>query len=367
MTKRSPEWVRDLNLLYMLCYAWEQIDRAEDVALSSDAPDAPFIDLLAKTLVLVVDDLLRRGLDRGYVEESDELAGIRGRIDFDRSVRRPLLPRGRAHCRFDEFRSDVLQNQILRASLQRLSAVRELALRNRHDLALSVRRLGEVSPIRLQVNHFDRVLVHRNNRHYALALALCRLIYDGTFVETRSGDVVFSDFARGPNMPRVFEQFVRRFYEREAPWLSVVAMKGPWAPLSGPDEDVDRFPELRTDVVLRTASRWLVIDTKFTEHVLEAYRGKLTLRSEHLYQLYSYLQNFSRRHEAPKTVEGMLLYPEVDQPIHVKVTVHGFPVRIETIDLRREWSEIRSQLLALLPSSLLSAGDVDVSDPREQG
>jgi hypothetical protein len=49
-----------------------------------------------------------------------------------------------------------------------------------------------------------------------------------------------------------------------------------------------------------------------------------------------------------KTVEGLLLYPLVDEPVDVIVLVDGQWIRARTIDLSVDWEAIHDQLLCLL-------------------
>src|SRR5205823_4476918 len=90
-------------------------------------------DLFAVVLLGGVSHVARRGLDRNYIPHEDALAGIRGHIDVAESVRRLLLVRGRALCRFDEFMANTLPNKIIKATARFLARVPDLdgSLRDR--------------------------------------------------------------------------------------------------------------------------------------------------------------------------------------------------------------------------------------------
>ena len=48
-------------------------------------------------------------------------------------------------------------------------------------------------------------------------------------------------------------------------------------------------------------------------------------------------------------VSGMLLYPVVDQDVRLQYDdLQGFPVRICTVNLARDWQHIRAELLSLV-------------------
>ena len=74
-----------------------------------------------------VNRLFRRGIDRGYVERREDLAGIRGKLAVSDTAKRALRARGRAACDFEELSADILPNRILRTSLRHLAGQRDRA------------------------------------------------------------------------------------------------------------------------------------------------------------------------------------------------------------------------------------------------
>lgn len=73
------------NIYYLYCYAWNRFEEAQSIPIGgSESPDLP--NLLAKVLLHGVRGLLRRGLDRGYRDHTDEIATVRGRIELGASM-----------------------------------------------------------------------------------------------------------------------------------------------------------------------------------------------------------------------------------------------------------------------------------------
>ena len=64
-------------------------------------------DLLGKILSTGVNHLVRRGIDRGYVERREDLAGIRGKLAVSDTAKRALRSRARAACDFEELSVDI--------------------------------------------------------------------------------------------------------------------------------------------------------------------------------------------------------------------------------------------------------------------
>ena len=62
---------------------------------------------------------------------------------------------------------------------------------------------------------------------------------------------------------------------------------------------------------------------------LQASHGIKRLRSEHLYQLSAYVHHHRRAKRDRGSVEGVLLYPLVDEPLDVAVNADGQSIQRE--------------------------------------
>ena len=95
------------NLFYLLCYAWDVLDRADELEVgTSDTPDLE--NLMAEVLASGIEHLLRRGMEQGYVEIREDSKVIRGRVDFQQTVKRFLDRRREAHIVTEELSPDIL-------------------------------------------------------------------------------------------------------------------------------------------------------------------------------------------------------------------------------------------------------------------
>ncbi|AXI47585.1 hypothetical protein C1J03_17175 [Sulfitobacter sp. SK012] len=121
--------------------------------------------------------LLRRGLDRGYLEVTEETRSPCGKLRLDVMTKQQSMLRGFAVCDVDELTPDVLHNQILRASLLGLANCSDVDRKLRHELQTTVRRISGVSPIRLTASVFQRVQLSRNTSQYGLLMRVCELVF----------------------------------------------------------------------------------------------------------------------------------------------------------------------------------------------
>lgn len=342
----SPIPVR--NVFYLLCYAWNRLTEGETVDVGT-LDRNELVDLFARMLISGTTHLLRRGLERDYLEEEKEIAGIRGRLVLVDTHRRFLDRHGRAVCVFDELTSDTVANRVLKATMRSLCAVPTLAEANRWQLRSLVRRFGDVRDVRIAHEHFGRVRLHGNNRPYQFLMSVCRLVHDCLLVDETTGKYRVRDFLRDHQaMARLFESFVFHFFRIERPEYEVKSDIIRWDASSATDPSLVYLPNMRTDICLRRPGRTVVIDAKYYAETLEGWYDAQRIHSAHLYQLVAYLRNLNTRGGPDGYAEGMLLYPVVNRALRLDYTLLGHTVRICTVDLARDWLEIKAELCALI-------------------
>jgi len=338
------------NLYYLLLYAWQKRDLAGMVRV--EAKDATsLLDLFAKVLVAGTGQLLKRGLDRGYVPCDETLRGIRGAIDFGTTLKRNLLRNALLACRFDDLSRNVLHNRILKATIRRLIENPTVANELRQELADLHRRLVEVEDIALTKNLFGRVQLHRNNRFYSFLMDVCELIFDYHMITETEGKITFRAYVEN-KLSSLFEDFVRNFYKIELegryPGFQVKgAEEIAWMVGGYQGNGQTLLPKMKTDISIRTPAGYTIIDTKFYGEAL-AMRFDAKVRSNHLYQLFAYLQNIAGKGEEYRNASGVLLYPTVTEELDAGFQIHGHWIFLRTVNLGADWRLIEKQLLTLM-------------------
>ena len=337
------------NLFYVLCYAWKRLDQMK--ALPADvrttALDLPQ-DLLACLLHESFSKVLRRGLDRGYRELTEETRRPRGKLDLPRTARRALRVRGQVSVRYEELSRDVLHNRIVKSTMQRLAAVEELNPDLKGKLTRLVHRIADIADVDLRDDLFRRVQVHRNNADYGFILDLCRLITRHLVPENRIGAVRFKDFtADDAEMGRLFEAFLRGFLRTEHPELEILGHKRIYWDWTSVGDDAKRFPIIETDIyVPSTGGPSVVIEAKCVSSPFATNRrtGTVSLRSDHLYQMFAYLRNDARSFPDRPPALGVLVYATVGDAFDYRYYVHRHPVWIRSVDLSKPWQTVCANL-----------------------
>ena len=336
------------NLYYLFCYAWDRMEegRAVDVG-GVESPE--LVDLFAKVLVDGTHHLLRLGVERSYLPFTEDLSTLRGRISLDQSLRLIAAGAPRLVCEFDELHHDTPANQILKATMARLAATNGIDRKLAHELGLLRKSFREVSEIRLTRAHFRMVRIHRNNAFYRFLLKICELVFDACLPESGGTRYRFVDILRDEKrMALVFQAFVRNFFRIEQKVLTVKPLELRWDVQGGTNAALGLLPKMTTDIHLIGLGRRLIIDTKYSPKLFQSYFEKASFRSEHLYQLFSYVKNAEALGDSYLDVEGVLLYPAVDHEIDEWFEVQGHSLRVATVNLNQDWQRIRADLLSFL-------------------
>ena len=354
------------NLWPMLLYAWNEVplDQVRGWPLQHASLErAPTLDaLLAFVLIRLIQQRLRIGLGHDYIEETNTLRGIRGRINFAETIKQHALERGQLICQFQGYRLNSLKNQIIRSTLARLvkvgafgpdpALVREI----QQKLRLLLRDLDGIDFVEITPELIRRQLYARSghDHDYRLMLSICDLLLQ----RQMPGDSEGRTRALVPLIDRellvlykVYERFVANFYRMHLRDWDVSAQKRlEWHAA----EANERLPLMIPDIVMqnRSTRRMIVLDTKLTAQSLtENQWGKAVFDSSHLYQLYAYLKSQEHISESHRTAAGILLYPAVRNRFSERVKLQDQVIRIESVDLAAAWQEIEGQLLELVTST----------------
>jgi 5-methylcytosine-specific restriction enzyme subunit McrC len=340
------------NLFYLLSYVWDVDWEMEWSAIDADkSGDA--LNLLVRILTISTDRIIRRGLDRGYKDASEEIFGVLGRIDIANTIKRNGFANARLTCTFEELEFSVLHNQIIKTTLENLSHVHGLDKDLREEVLDLAHRLKAIDAIVLSQNVFSAVRFHSNIRNYRLPVSVSKLIYDQLMPSQETGKYQFVNIAE-EKLHAIFEKFVFKYYEKHLDQTMYTGIKRD--SLSWQDtyfeEGIDDFlPIMKTDVSLFNDISKLVIECKFYESALQSRKIdgrdlKETFISNHLYQLFAYLKNLEIKDK--KTISGLILYPENGRKISSSYIMQGHKVSVKTIDLDLTPHEISDEMLACL-------------------
>jgi 5-methylcytosine-specific restriction enzyme subunit McrC len=335
------------NILYLLAYAWDLAKEGADTALWAQEVDVPE-DLFAMVLASGLRRLIARGLDRGYLREDGEIAGVRGRIDLAQTLKSGARLRGRLWCNYDELSFDVAHNQIIRGTIHRLIRGQSVQASHRGELVRLDGYLQAVARKPINDASFRRLQLHSNNRTYRLLVSVCELLYRKLLPDPDGSGYRFVAFT-SDELDNLFESFLRKFYAREqATYPNVSKSHIYWQDVDGSSGSLSLLPRMETDISLKSDTHSLIVEAKFYSAPFVTRRESEIekLRSGHLYQLYAYLRNASL--VEGRLVDGLLVYASPDGEITEDFTLQGHRIRVATVDLTAAIPALRDRLLRLV-------------------
>ena len=336
------------NIYYLLCYAWDKLEEKEKVKVDV-AGITDLADLFARILINGSRLLLKRGIDKSYVEETLEYRGIKGKLEIGPTLKSGLHYKHRTVCTVDEFSADILPNQILITTIYSLLGTRELDSKLKIELKSLLWLFPGISVIELNRSVFNRVILHRNNRFYAFLINVCKIIHENLLPGDKPGEWQFIDFIRDKRkMNKLFEAFIRNFYRRQYPHWTVKSEILNWSFIFQNESDRDFLPIMRTDISILNDSGKTIIDAKYYHETLATYYGREKIHSSNLYQIFSYLMNQRSSDPASHETKGMLIYPTIETEFNIDFMFENHPILIRTVNLGAAWQDIEERLKVVM-------------------
>ncbi|MDO4537964.1 MAG: 5-methylcytosine-specific restriction endonuclease system specificity protein McrC [Coriobacteriales bacterium] len=335
--------IRIQNIYHMLAYAFHVLREQgyRDVATEEFANTA---ELCAAILACGVSSQLKRGLGREYVDRTDTLSTLRGKIEVSESVKTRSVLRRQMVCSYDEFSADTRMNRILKATMV-LLVRSDIDKARKKELKRLLVYFGDVSDIDLAPVEWH-MRFDRNNQTYRMLMNVCWLVAKGLLQTQSDGSSRLMDFLDEQRMSRLYEKFILEYYRREHPGLNAGAPYIAWALDDGFD---DMLPAMHSDITLSRGGTVLIIDAKYYGRTTQQRFDKRSVHSGNLYQIFTYVKNKEvelARAGVQHEVSGMLLYARTDEDVQPdgKYRMSGNQISVRTLGLDVPFEEIKAQL-----------------------
>lgn len=348
------------NLFYILCYAWNILAIKGEIQVSDDDCDDAY-NLLARIFTFGLGKLIRSGFHRSYIEKTEMLTSVRGKININGSIRARMARQNLVECTYDDYSANDSFNQILKYTIEALlrhpdvdSGIKKVLRQQRVFFA-------DIDPVAPTKEVRRKLIFCRNHTVYKLLIHVAIMLYDNTMVSEEDGRRTFADFFRDGQMERVYEMFIRNFYalHLDAAKYRVHAPKITWnmeedaeARYGGLVDVVMNPSDRRTDIVIenKVAKKQMILDAKYYhETLVHGYRDSTIARyrRSHIDQVRGYVLDS----KYPGRKLGALIYPTVrdDFPRPQLAPLQGSMVVFKTLDLNRDWRDIEQDLLCFVP------------------
>lgn len=333
------------RLVHMLAVAHDL-----DLSVGDATPLSTQRDTLLEVLIAVfcskLTDVLRHGMPRSYVHHEDDLPALRGRLDVQRQFTALAASPQKLACRFEEFSSDIVLNQVMKAAVGRLARISQSPA-NQRRLRELAHVYTDVATVQAKALRWDAIVLDRTNHRWGAMRDLARLLLAGDFQTTSQGSS--SGFSLLFAMNDLFEAFVAKMLARalRGSDLHVVAQDRRLYCLTDPS-GARRF-QVRPDIVVRRGFETvMIIDTKWKRISARIDDPKQGVSQADVYQMLAY----GRLYSCPSL---MLLYPH-----HSGITEAGETGRYRVIgcddELITATLDLATQDMEVQLATLCSAG-----------
>ena len=298
------------------------------------------LDLFAAIMAKGITSQLKRGLCREYIGRNEDLAVLRGRIDMNGSMRLLLNSKRQLCCSYDELSEDHLMNQILKTTAFKLLSSDRVKRKNRDALKASILYFSGVATLDPSTINWRSLKYNRNNVTYRMLMNVCYLVLSGLLLSTDPGKHRMASFLDEQHMARLYEKFILEYYKQHFPHFSPAAKQISW----DAEGSIDYLPIMQSDIMLRNGKKRLIIDAKCYGKIAQTQFDTNTLRSAHLYQLFTYVKNEDKYNTG--NVSGLLLYAKTDESFLPKTEymLSGNTLGIRVLDLNVPFDQLRIQL-----------------------
>ena len=341
MTKDKSIFIR--NIYYMLSYAFTNMipDQEDEIAAEKFEN---IHNLFAAILAKGIGQQLKQGLYREYLNKTEDMPVMRGKIDMPGTIKNKLARKQVLTCEFDELSENNLFNQILKTTVLLLIRHAQVETEYKSDLKKKMLFFSSVDAIEPASIKWTTIRFQRSNQSYRMLISLCQFILEGMLLTTDKGEYKMASFVDEQRMCRLYEKFILEYFSKHYGDLDVRASQIPWAL----DDGIGTMlPIMQSDITLSFGNKVLIIDAKYYSHTTQVQYDKHTLHSNNLYQVFTYVKNKDAQFgSTPHTVSGMLLYAQTDEAVQPNNTywMSGNKITVRTLNLDCDFKAISGQL-----------------------
>lgn len=273
------------RLVHMLTVALDlKIDVGQITEL--DWQRETLLEILIRLFSEKLADAVRRGMPRHYVEHTDDLPTLRGRLNVMRQFTTLAAEPSRLACRYDELTTDIALNRIMKAAVARLSRIARTGDNQRRlrELALVY---ADVANVPVSALRWDQVILDRTNNRWRELLNLARLLLGNRLQTTSTGRS--NGFSLLFEMNTLFEKYISEMlkYTLAGTDLRVISQGGLRYCLE--TEDGGGLFQTKPDILIKRGDDVVqIIDAKWKRIAARNDDPKCGVSQSDIYQMMAY-------------------------------------------------------------------------------
>lgn len=178
--------------------------------VSIEAFQNDLLEIFISIFTFQFNRLFNRDIHRSYQPQEENMQFIKGRIDFNQTIKENAFRKHLHFVSYEEFSLNNLLNRIIKTTMLRLLSNTKIAY-NKKALKLALIYLEEIEPIKLYPGIFDQVRFNRLNQNYRPLFNMAKMFYYNRQPGQSEGDEFTFTFLVPLN--RLFEYYVFKLLE----------------------------------------------------------------------------------------------------------------------------------------------------------
>lgn len=297
------------NIYWMLAYAFRCINDEESKKMQSESFENIY-DLFCVMLTQGITKQIKRGLHKEYIEKTEAISGVKGKILISDSVRNNSLIDKKLVCEFDEYSENSYLNKIIKTAacyIIKSKKVRDINKQN--NLKKVLQYLDDVDTLNVRNIQWDKIKYNRNNVSYKFLVNVSKFVLESLLAKTKDGEFEFLNDIDDQKLYHLYEKFILEYFKYHYKELKASSPRIEWSREN--DSMIEFLPTMQTDIVLEYNNKTLIIDAKYYSKILQKKYDKETYRNNNIYQIITYVKNADPQNTGD--VSGMLLYAKTDK------------------------------------------------------
>ena len=255
-------------------------------------------EIFIRLYVQDVNNLIKTGLKSSYNTIEENLQLVKGKILFEKQVRKNLAHQEKMFCSYDEYDLNRPENKIIKATLMKFLKVST----NVDTLRLINQALGYFDNIEISNNYnsdFAKVNITRDMKNYEALIEWSKIFLHNNSFTNFSGDISSKSLLF--RMDKLFESYVAKKIRQKASsnW-KVWTQDKRFYLFDSPKNEFRIIP----DVVMKKNETTVILDTKWKE--LDSNKSNYGISQQDMYQIYAYAKKYN-------TSNIWLLYPKTEK------------------------------------------------------
>ena len=212
----------------MLAYAFTNL-KFNDIKKVSAEEFENIHNLFAAILSEGIGKLLKQGLYREYLNCSENLSTVRGKIILPETVKNITAGRRKIFCEYDELSENNLFNQILKTTALLFLRHENVEDKYKNLLRRELLFFSAVDEISPQSIYWQNLRWQKNNQTYQLLINICRLILEGMILTEDNGELKLKNFLDDQKFYQLYEKFLLAYYQKHFPKLNPRVEQFDWS------------------------------------------------------------------------------------------------------------------------------------------